>query len=214
MRQDAPVSTTIYTNAKVFTADAGRPWSPSFAVKDGRVLVVGCDEEVEGTVDTGDLERADLGGALVIPGIVDAHFHLMHTGGSLQRVDLVRATSLDEIQQAVRDHARSHLKSHWVLGKSWLFDAVPGEPTAAMLDAVVPDRPVSLDANDYHSTWVNTVALEALGITSFRQLAELSPAEIHKINEAIELARTFSGDEAVPFVNGVLDAVRKKLSAG
>ena len=53
-----------------------------------------------------------------------------------------------------------------MLGKSWLFDAVPGgEPTAAMLDAVVSNRPVLLDANDYHSTWVNSVGLEALGIT-------------------------------------------------
>lgn len=186
MRQDADVTpdsrqpdsegtvATVYRNAKVFTADPDRPWSPAFAVHDGRFLVAGCVEEVEAaaraaagpTPDAAAVEEVDLDGNLVLPGIIDAHFHLMGTGESLQRVDLVRARSLDQIQHLVREHANAHPRLHWVLGKSWLFDAVPGgEPTAAMLDAVVPNRPVLLDANDYHSAWVNSVALEALGIT-------------------------------------------------
>ncbi|HEX5016230.1 MAG TPA: amidohydrolase [Actinomycetes bacterium] len=163
------MTTTVYRNAKVFTADPGRPWSPGFAVHDGRFLVIGCDEEVDATARRAaagePVEDVDLEGALVIPGIVDAHFHLLMTGASLQRVDLVGARALQEIQQAVREHAQAHPKSHWVLGKSWLFDAVPGEPTAAMIDEVESHRPVLLDANDFHSTWVNSVALEALGIT-------------------------------------------------
>lgn len=163
----AQQETTVYRNAKVFTADPERPWSPAFAVHGGRILVVGCDEEVLATAarQDGDVRERDLSGLLVIPGVVDAHFHLMGTGEALQRVDLVRARSLDEIQRLVREHADAHPHRDWVLGKSWLFDAVPGEPTAAMLDAVVPHRPVLLDANDYHSTWLNTMALEELGIT-------------------------------------------------
>jgi hypothetical protein len=160
-------ATTVYRNAKVFTADPERPWSPAFAVRDGRVLVVGCDEEVLATAarDSPPVIERDLGGRLVLPGVVDAHFHLISTGESLQRVDLLGARSLDEIQAAVRAHADADPHADWVLGKSWLFDSVPGEPTVAMLDTVVPHRPVLLDANDYHSTWVNTVALEELGIT-------------------------------------------------
>jgi len=161
------MGTTVYRNAKVFTADPARPRSPSFAVRDGRFLVIGCEEEVDATTAGGGgaVEQVDLEGALVIPGVIDGHFHLMHTGGALQRVDLVHAKSLDEIQTAVKAHADADPKRHWVLGKSWLFDAIPGEPTAAMIDAVVSTRPVAMDANDLHSTWVNTLALEALGIT-------------------------------------------------
>lgn len=159
---------TVYRNAKVFTADPGRPWAPAFAVHEGRFLVAGCDEEVAAAAGnaSADVDEVDLQGHLVIPGVIDGHFHLTSTGESLQRVDLVRARSLDEIQRLVGQHAGSHPHLQWVLGKSWLFDAVPGrEPTAAMLDAVVSNRPVLLDANDFHSTWVNSVALEALGIT-------------------------------------------------
>ncbi len=175
MGQDAVVTSgtenppaTIYRNAKAFTADPSRPWSPAFAVQDGRFLVAGCDEEVTAAARaaSAEVEEVDLGGALVIPGIIDGHFHLTSTGESLQRVDLVRARSLDEIRRLVGEHAAAQPHLHWVLGKSWLFDAVPGrEPTAAMLDDVVSNRPVLLDANDFHSTWVNSLALEALGIT-------------------------------------------------
>ena len=175
MRQDALVtsdtersSVTIYRNVKAFTADPSRPWAPAFAVHGGRFLVAGCDEEVTAAAHAAsdEVEEVDLGGGLVIPGIIDAHFHLTSTGESLQRVDLVRARSLDEIQRLVSAHAKAHPHLHWVLGKSWLFDAVPGrEPTAAMLDEVESTRPVLLDANDFHSTWVNSVALDALGIT-------------------------------------------------
>jgi len=167
---DTSSSATVYRNAKVFTADPSRPWAPAFAVHDGRFLVAGGDEEVSAAAHAAsdEVEDVDLTGKLVIPGIIDAHFHLTSTGESLQRVDLVRARSLDEIQRLVGAHAQAHPHLHWVLGKSWLFDAVPGrEPTATMLDDVESTRPVLLDANDFHSTWVNSVALEALGITDF-----------------------------------------------
>jgi predicted amidohydrolase YtcJ len=163
---------TVYRNLRAFTADLDRPWAPAFAVHDGRFLVAGCDEEVVAAAERaassngGMVEQRDLEGRLVLPGIVDGHFHLMGTGESLQRVDLVRAKSLEEIQRLVRAHADAHPDAAWLLGKSWLFDAIPGgEPSARLIDQVVPDRPVMLDANDYHSTWVNTVGLRELGIT-------------------------------------------------
>ncbi|MCZ3385908.1 MAG: amidohydrolase [Actinomycetia bacterium] len=172
---DSPV---VYRNVKAFTADPDRPWVAAIAVHDGRFLATGSLEEVQAAAARvaaelaeqieGDavVEEVDLEGNLVLPGIIDAHLHLMGTGEALQRVDLVRAKSLKEIQALVRDHAAATRPNRWVVGKSWLFDAIPGrEPTAAMIDAVVSDRPVLLDANDYHSAWVNTAALEELGIT-------------------------------------------------
>jgi predicted amidohydrolase YtcJ len=161
--------TTLMTNGRIFTADATRPWADALAVSGDRVTAVGTGEEVRSELARLGGEPADavdLDGALVVPGFVDGHFHTVGTGESLGRVDLVHARSLEDIQRLVRGHADLHPDAPWVLGKSWLFDAVPGgRPTAAMIDAVVPDRPVLLDANDFHSTWVNGVALQELGIT-------------------------------------------------
>jgi predicted amidohydrolase YtcJ len=167
MRQDRPV-TTLITNARVFTADPARPWADSFAVTGDRFTAVGTGDEVREALAASGAdatEPVDLDGALVVPGFIDGHFHTISTGEALQRVDLVHAKSLPEIQRLVRRHAEAHPDDEWVLGKSWLFDAVPGgRPTAAMIDQVVADRPVLLDANDYHSAWVNTAALRMLGI--------------------------------------------------
>lgn len=162
--------TTLITNARVFTADPARPWADSLAVEGDRFAAVGTEDEVRAELETQGNEAAepvDLGGALVLPGFIDGHFHTVSTGEALQRVDLVHAKSLADIQRLVRGHADAHPDAAWVLGKSWLFDAVPGgRPTAAMIDEVVSDRPVLLDANDYHSAWVNSAALRELGIAA------------------------------------------------
>ena len=154
-----------YLNGTVFTADPERVWAHAFGVRDGRIMVVGTDGEVTAAMGN-DAEQVDLNATLVLPGFIDGHFHTLMTGEAQQRVELVRAKDLDRIQQLVAAHAAANPNARWVLGRSWLFDAVPAsEPTAAMLDAVVSDRPVALDANDYHSCWVNSLALRELGIT-------------------------------------------------
>jgi len=154
-----------YVNGTVFTADPQRAWAHAFGVRGNRIIAVGTDEDVIAAVGA-DAQVVDLNATLVIPGFIDGHFHTVSTGEAQLRVDLVRAKDLETIQRLVKQHAEAHPEAPWVLGKSWLFDAVPGRrPTAAMLDAVVPDRPVMLDANDYHSAWVNSAALRALGIT-------------------------------------------------
>ena len=155
-----------YVNGTVFTADPNRVWAHAFGVRGDRIVAVGSDDEVRAAM--GDsAEVVDLNATLVIPGFIDGHFHTVMTGEAQLRVDLVRAKDLETVQQLVKQHADANPDASWVLGKSWLFEAVPDRrPTAAMLDAVVPDRPVLLDANDYHSTWANSVALRELGVTA------------------------------------------------
>jgi len=153
-----------YVNATVFTADPERAWAHAFGVQGGQIVVIGSDEEVRRALPVA--AEVDLNAALVLPGFIDAHFHTVMTGEALLRADLLPAKDLADIQRLLLAHADAFPDSEWVLGRSWLFDAVPdGRPTAAMLDEVLPDRPVALDANDYHSTWVNSAGLRALGIT-------------------------------------------------
>ena len=156
--------TTLYRGAPVFTGPDS-PLAEALVVGGDRLLHVGT--EAEGRQLAGpDAEVVDLAGGLVVPGFVDAHTHILMTGDALTRAHLRDARNLSDIQERIRAWAEANPDAPRVLGQGWLFSAVPeGRPTREMLDAVCPDRPVYLDANDYHSVWVNSRALEELGIT-------------------------------------------------
>ena len=112
-----------------------------------------------------DADSTNLNGGVAMPGFVDAHAHLLMTGACIAKAQLRTAAGLGEIQQRVAAWAAANPHAPRVLGVSWQFSAVPGgAPNRQMLDAVVSDRPVYLDANDLHSSWVNTAALAELGI--------------------------------------------------
>jgi predicted amidohydrolase YtcJ len=156
--------TTLYRGATVFTGPDS-PAAEAIVVRGDRLLHVGTEAEARATAGAG-AEVVDLGGGLVVPGFVDAHTHVLMTGDALTRAHLRDAHDLGEIQRRVRAWAEANPGAPRVLGQGWLFSAVPdGRPTRQMLDVVCPDRPVYLDANDYHSVWVNSRALEELGIT-------------------------------------------------
>ncbi|MEY9951502.1 amidohydrolase [Leifsonia sp. EB34] len=155
--------TTLYRNGRVFTADADpdSAWANAFAVTGDTITWVGEDS----AVPTAD-RTVDLQGRLVLPGITDAHTHLLMMGAALGEVYLTGARDLDGILRLLVEARAAQPDATVLRGRGWLFDAIPdGAPTAAMIDAVLPDIPVYLDANDYHSCWVNTAALAELGIT-------------------------------------------------
>ncbi|MCW2289220.1 amidohydrolase [Leucobacter luti] len=165
--------TTIYRNATVFTGEATVAPRECFAVRDGLVLAAGDLTSVRLAVG-GDaatpppgVTEIDLGGAVVTPGIIEGHSHMMMLGESLSKVQLRDAGSIAVVQERLAAARAANPEAPMLLGTSWLFDIFPeGErPTAALLDAVVSDVPVILDANDLHSVWVNTAALAAMGIT-------------------------------------------------
>lgn len=153
---------TRYRNGRVFTADPdpALAWTDGFVVADDTIVHVGADG------GPGADRTVDLQGRLVLPGFTDAHTHLLMAGAALGQVPLTAARTLGEIQQLLRDARDANPDAAVLRGRGWLFDSVPGGgPTAAMIDEAVADIPVYLDANDYHSCWVNTAALAELGIT-------------------------------------------------
>ncbi|KQR00442.1 hypothetical protein ASF72_16490 [Arthrobacter sp. Leaf141] len=158
---------------RIVLTDA-RLLNPATAVANGTpdlerttiVLDQGLISEIAPTVEPsiGD-EVIALNGQVVTPGFVDSHVHLVWAGESLAKVALTDASDLPEIQRRLSaERQRLGDNAKILLGKGWLFDAVGGEPTAEMIDAVVSDIPVFLDSNDMHSIWVNSAALEAMGI--------------------------------------------------
>ncbi|MBK7147205.1 MAG: amidohydrolase family protein [Xanthomonadales bacterium] len=101
-----PPADLIVHDARIHTVDARRPLARAMAVRAGRIVFVGSEREALSL--RGPRTRLlDLDGASVIPGMIDAHAHLLSLGQSLQTVDLRGTTSYEAVIERVRERARS-----------------------------------------------------------------------------------------------------------
>lgn len=112
--------------------------------------------------------RADLKGRVAIPGMIDAHGHVMELGFRALELDLFTTTSLDEAKARIAAYAAENTQRPWILGGGWNQEVwkLGRFPTAADLDAVVSDKPVWLARADGHAAWANSAAMKAAGITA------------------------------------------------
>lgn len=156
-----PDADVLFVDGPVFTADGARSWARAVAVRGDRVIAVGHDlRDLAGP----RTEIVDLAGRLLVPGFVDAHVHPVQAGLTMGLCDLSGETTADGYLAAVARYAARH-DGPWIVGAGWSFEAFPGgRPTRALLDAVVPDRPVYLGVRDGHSGWANSAALATAGV--------------------------------------------------
>ncbi|MEV5903712.1 amidohydrolase [Streptomyces sp. NPDC052127] len=153
----------VFTGGPVHTVDPARSRATAVAVRGGRITAVGHDE-VHALIGPGT-EVVDLAGKLLLPGFQDAHVHPQGAGLELGLCHLADTVDPAEYLRRIRTYADRHPDAEWITGGGWSLEAFPGgAPTAAALDAVVPDRPVFLPNRDHHGAWVNTRALERAGI--------------------------------------------------
>lgn len=147
---------------RIVTLDPERPSARALAVRDGRVVWLGDADAAVAQVGprTQVLHRPD---AVVVPGLVDSHAHLMGLGRSLSEIDVVGTPSAAAVAAAV---AAAPAGPGWILGRGW--DQNDWEdtafPTHAPLTAAAPDRPVALRRIDGHALWLNAAALRLAGI--------------------------------------------------
>ncbi|WP_193612242.1 amidohydrolase [Nocardioides lijunqiniae] len=149
----------LFTGTSTGTGYAGRG---AVVVRDGRVADVVLGDDVP---DVPGAARVDLAGGLLAPGFVDAHVHAVQGGLERIRCDLSELDDRDAYLAHIGAYAREHPELPWILGGGWAMSAFPGgNPTAADLDRVVPDRPVFLPNRDHHGAWVNSRALQLAGV--------------------------------------------------
>jgi len=154
----------VFTNGRVYTVDQANSWAEAVAVRGNEIVYVGDNAGAQGFVGA-DTERIDLGGKLMLPGFVEGHFHTTNPGVMTKGVDL-QSESMDELLGKLKKYAEENPDLEQIHGWGVRPNLYGGDfPTAAMLDAIVPDRPVFLWQVDGHSSWVNTKTLEAAGIT-------------------------------------------------
>jgi predicted amidohydrolase YtcJ len=114
-----------------------------------------------------DTTVIDAKGQTVMPGLIDAHGHVMALGFTAMQLDLSGTRSLAELQQRLKDYAAANPDARWILGRGWNQELWPDKrfPTAADIDAVVSDRPVWLGRVDGHAAIANSAAIQAAGFS-------------------------------------------------
>ena len=155
----------VLSGGNVVTLDPARPQATAVAVRDGRIVAVGGQAEMKPFLGPAT-RRIDLSGRTVLPGLTDAHVHVMGLGQARQSLDLVGAESLDEALRRVAEKAKSLGPGEWVLGRGWDQNDWPEKrfPAAADLDRVTGDHPAYLVRVDGHAGWVNSRALALAGV--------------------------------------------------
>ncbi len=112
--------------------------------------------------------RVDGKGRVMLPGMIDAHAHVMGIGFGALSLDLSETRSLAEALALIGKFAAEHPERPWIIGRGWNQEAwkLGRFPTAAELDAVTGDRPVWLERVDGHAGWANSAALKAASVTA------------------------------------------------
>jgi predicted amidohydrolase YtcJ len=155
---DGPVDFIVH-NARVYTATDQGSMAEAVAIRGNQILRVGSDREIS-RLQRPRTTMIDAKGAAVVPGFDDAHVDLIGGGLALDRIDLVDASSLEDVERRVRDWADANPDRPWVLGRGWHSDHfTDGLPTRQLLDRLVPDRPALLLSADGQTAWINSKAL-------------------------------------------------------
>jgi predicted amidohydrolase YtcJ len=162
-----PAADLIVTNARIYTVDERRPVGEAMAIAGGRVRFVGSERGALAL--KGPRTRVvDLDGHTVIPGMIDAHAHLLGLGNALRTVNLTGTKSYDEVIARVAARAREVPAGTWILGRGWDQNDWGDTrfPSHEGLSRAVPDHPVYLTRVDGHAALVNARAMAAANLTA------------------------------------------------
>jgi predicted amidohydrolase YtcJ len=153
----------VLTNGRIYTLDRAGTVVDTLVVRDGRVAFAGRRADVNPAPREAIV---DLGGRAALPGLVDAHGHLMHLARGRLSLDVRGLDSEAATARRVGERAAGVPRGEWIGGRNWDQNLWPGArfPGKASLDRAAPEHPVALVRIDGHATWVNSAALRAAGI--------------------------------------------------
>ncbi len=201
MRSGADSADMVLMDAVVATVDSDFSIAEAVAIKDGVITFVGSNSDVEAYIG-GGTEVLRLDGAMVLPGLVDAHGHLHSLGDQLASLDVNNTTSYEEIVELVAGRVEETPAGEWIVGGRWNQNVWPVRefPHHAALSAVSPDNPVFLMRVDGNSAFANSKAMELAGIT--RDTPDPSGGRI---------IRDADGEPTGVLINQAMNAIRDIL---
>jgi predicted amidohydrolase YtcJ len=158
-------ATLIVVNARIWTGDTAKPWAQAVAVRGDKLVAVGTSAEAAKWKDE-STRVIDAHGAMLVPGLIDAHVHAIDAGFAIQSVRLHDAMSREQFASTLANYARHVPPGTWILGGRWDHTHWGGElPTRHWIDSVTPNNPVWIQRVDGHMGLANTLALTAARVT-------------------------------------------------
>jgi len=150
-----------------------------------------------------DWQIIDGKGATLLPGLIDAHGHVLSYGQSLMKADLVGTTSEKQAVQRTVDYAKQNKSLNWVTGRGWNQVQWPSKtfPSAKSLDEYFPNTPVWLRRIDGHAGWANSKAIALAGITKNTQAPTGG-----------DIIRDSNGDPSGVFIDNAMDLIEKNIA--
>jgi predicted amidohydrolase YtcJ len=148
----------LFTNGNIYTVNDRQPHVEAMAVKNGRVVFVGSNDEAK---KFHAAKIVDLRGRTVVPGFTDSHCHIFGIGEREMRLNLEGTNSLEDFLAKVKEHVDKTAPGKWITGRGWIetFWKQPQFPTRQVLDKIAPSNPVFLTRADGHASVANSAAL-------------------------------------------------------
>ncbi len=155
---------TVFKGANIVTVDPARPRAEALAIRDGLFVGVGSDHDIEGLIGSATTVR-DMRGKTIIPGLIDAHIHVLSSGTRHVMAADCDQRSIADIQAVLRERVTDADRGDWIQG--FKFDDTKTRESRflnkADLDAVTTELPIMVSHRAGHVYYLNTLALEAAG---------------------------------------------------
>lgn len=154
----------LFLGARFLTFEKSQPQASAVLVDGEKIVAAGEADKLR--AHTAGAETVDLGGTTAMPGFVDAHIHGLSQALGAEQLSLFGTESLEQAMTALADYASGVPDGEWITGAGWDFTkwGLDAQPDRAHLEKAAPNNPVALWSIDYHTLWVNGLALEEAGV--------------------------------------------------
>jgi predicted amidohydrolase YtcJ len=161
-----PAADLVLKNGIIYTVNERQPRAEALAIRGDRLVFVGSNADAK-KYEGKSTRVVDLEGRTVVPGMTDAHYHLLGVGQREVTLNLEETASMEDFLARVKERVGKARPGEWVTGRGWIetFWKPQRFPTRQDLDSIAPNNPLYLVRADGHAAVANSAALKLAGIT-------------------------------------------------